>query len=346
MALGTLIVGLTIAAPAAMQAFATTSGGDAIALTGEGSVRDADGDGLSPLTAGSAAATPAGLNADATTAVTIGGALVPPPIDKGSDRILRVATAGDLVTTFERMDYSFSAVQEGEPVPRVLLTRMPEDLASIDDVSVRKSVFFNVMLPLVLRVNEEVEEDRLRLLALRRDVEAGIAPSVEDQAWLADLAERYRADSDDFDTLVARVDIVPPSMALAQAAVESGWGTSEFTQRGNVLFGVITTSSNGIHGATGHVYAVYQRLIDATAGYVRTLNTHPAYIGFRALRSDLRDRDETLHGHVLMGQLQAYSELGEEYIDYIRRVIRINDLHLIDEARLTRPPLTETADLL
>ena len=337
--MGALIVGLTIALAPITEAPATTAS-DAHAGAGMLPQMAAPGQGATNAAAQDQA------RAEDTAAGQSAVTTAPPPIDKSSDQILRVDSTGELVAAFERMNYSFSDVLEGEPVPRVLLTRLPTDLGDINDVSLRKSVFFNVMLPLVLRVNEDIAQDRQRLLALRQSIEDGAELSAGDRTWLAALAQRYRAEPDDLDTLVARVDTVPPSMALAQAAVESGWGTSEFTQSGNVLFGVITTSGNGIHGATGHVYAVYQRLIDATAGYVRTLNTHPAYISFRAVRSDLRARNETLDGHLLMGELHAYSELGDEYIAYIRNVMRINDLQLVDEARLAQADTTVTADLL
>ena len=255
-------------------------------------------------------------------------------VDKASDRVLSVTTAGELVDAFEQMGLDLQAIREGEPVPRVFLSDLPNDLDSIDSVNLRKSVFFNTLLPLMLAANEEISIERARLLALRDRSAQGEALSPDDQAWLVDLAQRYEADPDDFDVLVARVDVVPPSMALAQSAVETGWGTSSLARRNNAMFGMITSPGNGVLSSTGHEYAVYDELMDATVAYVRNLNTHPAYIDFRRVRGEQRALGEAPDGHLLIGELLAYSELGGTYIDYVRQIIRANELQAFDESQL------------
>ena len=255
-------------------------------------------------------------------------------VDKTSDRVLSVTSAGELADTFEQMGLDLDAIRQGRPVPRVFLSDLPNDLDSIDSVSLRKSIFLNTLLPLMLAANEEIAAERTRLLALRGRIAQGETPAPQEQAWLDELSERYEADPGDFDVLVSRVDTVPPSMALAQSAVETGWGTSSLARRGNAMFGMITSPGNGIRSSTGHEYAAYDQLIDATVAYVHNLNTHPAYIEFRRARAQQRAAGQAPDGHLLIGELHAYSELGGTYIDYVRQIIRANELQALDGSRL------------
>ncbi|MEQ8965457.1 MAG: glucosaminidase domain-containing protein [Azospirillaceae bacterium] len=271
-----------------------------------------------------------GLSAD-TPVVT------PPPIDKTSETVLYASSADTLLRTFDIHDFSYLAVQNGEAaVPRVFVKAFPADIAEIDRVDLRKRLFLDSMLPIVLAANEAILADRQRLKTLRGNIAAGHPPSRAEARWLARLAARYEVAAQDLDTLLARVDVVPSSMALAQAAVESGWGTSSLARRGNALFGqIVADPTDGIPASDGdHGYAAFDSLSDSVASYARNLNTHPAYQDFRALRARMRAAGEPLDGHALMGTLDAYSERGQDYIAYVRRLMRANDLQLFDRVRL------------
>ena len=263
---------------------------------------------------------------------------VTPPIDKLSDRIMRVASTGDLIEMFDTLGYDFAAVRDlGMPVPRVFLAELPADYSQRADASQRIDLFLNMLLPLTLRVNEGIAAERERLMDLSEQLGAGATLSDADSRWLRQMAEIYRVDTDTpgsetIDRLLLRVDIVPPSMALAQAAVESGWGTSSLARNGNALFG--QTGSSGIRASTGHTYATFDQLIDAVDAYIHNLNTNPAYASFRDLRAAQRAAGEHPDGVTLMGGLTAYSELGSQYIRYIRNMIRSHGLDRIDDARL------------
>lgn len=266
-----------------------------------------------------------------------------PPIDKRSGLILQVGNAADLAAKFAALDYTFDAVRDAKAVvPRVFLAAFPGDMKTLPSVDQRKALFFKTMLPLVLQVNEAVLHDRWRLLNLRDRLNTGDPLTEAERRWLAELAAAYRLDGDQLDELVLRVDAVPPSMALAQAAVESGWGTSRFAVEGNAVFGQITFADDGIvpenrrPGET-HLFAAFDRLIDGVQSYVRNLNTHRAYADFRRRRADQRERGERLDGAALLDGLLRYSELGQNYVDYVRGVIRANDLERIDRARLAVP---------
>ncbi|HEY9347305.1 MAG TPA: glucosaminidase domain-containing protein [Inquilinus sp.] len=250
-----------------------------------------------------------------------------PPIDKTSDLVLKVDSAGKLSEIFDSADYALADVRDGEAdVPRLLVEAMPADLRRLDSTDLRKDVFFNALLPLVLRVNEDIGHDRDRLLALQGLQHLGLAPSADSRAWLAELGERYGVADGDLDALLLRVDVIPVSLALAQAAVESGWGTSYSAQRRNALFGQTAASAAR--------YAAFDRLIDGVASYARNLNTHPAYAGFRARRAELRAARLELDGYDLASTLLRYSTRGTAYIRDVRAMIRGNDLVELDSARL------------
>jgi Bax protein len=238
-------------------------------------------------------------------------------------------------------------VREGhlDEVPRVFVSTFPDDIHEIDAIDLRKRVFFDTLLPLVLAVNEEILADRERLQAIVANIEAGVPPTTADARWLAELSAAYEVARVDIDALLPRVDAVPPSMALAQAAVESGWGTSRLARRGNALFGqIVASGADGIPASDGdHGFAAFETLRDSTASYAMNLNTHFAYEAFREARAAQRAAGEMPDGYALMGELTAYSELGHEYIDYIRVVIRANDLQAFDRTRLRAPDGTEDA---
>ena len=164
--------------------------------------------------------------------------------------------------------------------------------------------------------------------------------SAEDQTWLAWVAERYDAPAGNLDELLVRVDIIPTSLALAQAAEESGWGTSRFAHQGNALFGQRATGDEPglapVERATEEHVRVraYETLGAAVRSYARNLNTHPAYERFRAERAENRSQGAEPGGHALAPTLTRYSERGAAYVASLRAIIRLNRLESFDKARL------------
>lgn len=239
-------------------------------------------------------------------------------------------SAARLDAAFARMGYRLDAVAKGARVPALFLPAVPGDLDELPDTDDKKHVFLRVMLPLVLVVNEEIAEDRRRLDAMA----AGRA--ARDEAWLAELAARYGAEGAAPAQLLRRVDMVPPSLALAQAAEESGWGTSRFVREANNLFGHVGDDVTPQGDAAGPRMAAFSSLFDAVRAYVHNLNTHPAYEGLRRARAAARARGTFPDGHSLAGTLVRYSERGGAYVDTIRALIRANRLLRFDHARLDR----------
>jgi Bax protein len=255
--------------------------------------------------------------------------------------VMTVGSTKKLSDLFAYMGYHLDTVRDQPTsVPRVYLASFPRDLEAVPSIDARKAVFIRTMLPLVLKVNESILLDRGRLLALRSRVDASKPMTAEENAWLQDLSRRYGLDSPDFDLLLKRVDVIPPSIALAQAAEESGWGTSRFAREANAAFGQYTyDDENGLvperrEDGKRHLIRAYDHLLDGVRSYALNLNTHEAYRQFRRQRAEMRAHGQELDGLTLVPALLAYSEGGQAYVDTVETIIRANDLSPFDRARL------------
>lgn len=263
----------------------------------------------------------------------------------GGPRAKRFESMSSLQGYYLDLGYVERAVSSGETgVPRLYLSSIPEGWTDGEPVAIKKSVFFRSVLPLVLTVNEEIARDRARLKQIAAAYRANRSVGADDRAWLRRLAVRYEvAETDDgnapvgplIDRLLRRVDTIPPSLALAQAAIESGYGSSRFAVEGNALFGQWRTGG-GLRPREQRAHlsrfgiAAFKSPLHSVRAYAHNLNTFPAYRGFRALRAKQAPRD-TL---ALASTLTAYSELGEEYVAKVRRVVTQNGLTRFDNARL------------
>ncbi len=238
-------------------------------------------------------------------------------------------TADELAGFLREASYTLTDVRQGEGVPAIKVERVPSDLGSKDG-NERKHLFISAILPVVLETNHRVLVDREKLIALRDKMSAdpdSMTPF--ERVWLEDLAVRYDASADRLDELLRRVDIVPPSMAIAQGGVESGWGTSVAARTGNALYGQMQ-----LIGRNSGVPQPFPNVGEATEAYITNLNTHPAYASFRTARAASRERGEPLEGYRLVGTLLRYSERGQAYVQFVRQIMRENDLHDFDRARL------------
>jgi len=242
-----------------------------------------------------------------------------------------------------------SVIDGSAEVPRLFLASLPGDLGQIRETDVRKTTFFKTVLPLVLQVNEQIRADRRRLWSVRYQVRNGQPLDAIDRLWLVVKSEYYGVDKDDLDALARRMDIVPPSMALAQAAEESGWGTSRFVREGNAMFGQWTYAEQQAmtplqrDEGKRHKVRRFKNLLESVRAYARNLNTHKAYAAFRDARATMRQGGRPIDGAALAGYLGRYSERGDAYVGTIRTIIRVNDLGRLDDARLkARQPAAES----
>lgn len=211
----------------------------------------------------------------------------------------------------------------------------PPDLAAIDDVDTRKARFFEFLLPVIEHVNAEEAARRERLLAIERRAADGRMTRT-DREWLERMATRYRVEAGEPSRRIAllerRIDVVPPALALAQAAIESGWGRSRFAREGNNLFGQWCFEPGcGIVPARRASHASYEvrsfpTVVHSVRSYVRNLNSHPAYGKLRELRHQARQAGREPGAAELAAGLERYSERGAVYVDEVRAIIRSNGL--------------------
>lgn len=272
---------------------------------------------------------------------------------------VRIENAEAIEAFFEELAYDSTHWQAGDrEVPRMYVTQVPEtwgERARSDlSVQAKKRIFFRAMAPLALRSNELIRAEREHLLNLPPES----AMSDEDREWLIGLAEDYglEAPQDDEsgsaeawgalrDELSLRVDEVPVSLVLAQAANESGWGTSRFAAQGNALFGQWAFGGSGMlpeeqRASLGNYrVAAFESPLLSVAAYMRNLNTHAAYQGLRQLRAQARAAGEEPSGYELAAGLDRYSERGQDYVDELRSMMDYNGLALTDETYLADAPV-------
>ncbi len=272
----------------------------------------------------------------------------PPRLSNGAGK-LEVVNAGTAVELNAVLSYAVSADHiQALSVPPKLVASLPGDLSALSPER-RQELFIRAILPIVLAENARIAELRRYVEYLVRQAEGGLALEPEQRNWLASALQSYglpasedgRATVDDLRALLLRVDAVPVSLALAQAALETGWGTSRFARQGNALFGQRTWDTAAGMLPKGRPVQVafrvrqFETLADGVRAYLHNLNTHPAYEGFRALRA-AQDRSGEGNVKALVATLAAYSEQGFEYIARVQRIIRDNRLQRLDAAQLSR----------
>lgn len=251
-------------------------------------------------------------------------------------------TVSALAQKFSKLDYDLDTVRNGDrEVPPLFIVSLPADMPRIRAPEQRKKLFFKTVLPLILKVNNEITSNRARLLKIRATASDIKSAPAADRLWLAAMTDRFKVKSGKLAELQRRMDAVPPSLAMAQAAEESGWGTSRFALEGNALFGQWTFSSvggiipRGREDGQTHSIKTFSQLLDAVRAYVYNLNTHRAYREFRQERAALRTRGGSLDGNELAGTLTRYSERGDKYVRSIRSIIRVNKLRDFDGLTLS-----------
>ncbi len=269
---------------------------------------------------------------------------LPPPAEQAPSGTEALLTVAMLESEFDGLGYDLKSVRaQQSEVPRILPAAVPHDLPDVQEVGRKKALFLRMVLPLVLTTNERLMEQRKRIMELLAESASGKEIIGADKIWLGKMAEAYKTEPNDFKALLLKVDVVPPSLALAQAAVESGWGTSRFAREGNALFGqwVWGDAAKGIipddrqEGKT-HKIKAFETPLEAVAAYIKNLNTHRAYRKLRAIRAELRAQGARLNGAHLAEGLEAYSEKGMEYVGLIRGIISHNKLRPLDRARLVK----------
>lgn len=258
----------------------------------------------------------------------------------GEQTMVSGISAQALAQLYHSVQYDLDDVRSGDAaVPKILLADLPDDLRSVSSVDKRKALFLKAVLPAILFVDARIMDQRRFVQSMRKRIAHGGRPSAAQRARLAQLAQCYGVDAGDLDGLLRRVDIVPAALSLAQAAIESRWGTSRFARDGNAILGQHTTSKHGlvpegVHDADFRVRS-FGHLLESVSAFMRNLNTHPAYRGFRAMRARMRHDGRPLDSFALAGTLLLYSARRGDYVDEVRTIIRDDRLAPFDSARLT-----------
>ena len=242
---------------------------------------------------------------------------------------------------FEDLGYDLKGVRAGQKVKPIYLTKLPRDLKTLGDTKKKRELFIKIILPLVLKENDKITNDRKKLFKIlgKNFNTAG------ERVWLRRRFKEYKIDDGDLSKLKMRMDIIPVSIAIAQAANESGWGTSRFALEGNALFGQWTWSKKGISPKNkdpdkSHRILQFQVLKASVRAYKNNLNTHNAYREFRETRAKLRQEDKQIIGLELTKYLKSYAAIGEKYVVILDDIIEKNSLTDFDKANLLPTNLT------
>ena len=212
------------------------------------------------------------------------------------------------------------------------LTKLPKELKNIESPKKRKKLFIKIVLPLIIEENLKIRFDRKKLFQILNKSNT----STIDKAWLELKFKQYGINNNDLTKLKIRMDEIPVSLAIAQAAKETGWGSSRFAQEGNALFGQWTWSGEGIkplevEKGQKHKVAKFKILKASVRAYQRNLNTHSSYKEFRIERAIQRDNDEKLDSLKLVNFLEKYAETGKEYTEVLKKIINQNSLTDFDD---------------
>ena len=215
------------------------------------------------------------------------------------------------------------------------VTQLPKELKNIQSVKKRKELFIKIVLPLILEENTRIIIDRKKLFKILNKSNT----TLTDKKWLRFKFGQYGIKNKDIASLKIRMDVIPVSLAIAQAAKETGWGSSRFAQEGNALFGQWTWTGEGIKPASvdkdaKHKVAKFKILKASVEAYQRNLNTHPSYKKFRKERAIQRDNNGKLNSLELVNYLDKYAETGIEYTKVLIKIIEQNSLTDFDEVKI------------
>ena len=223
-------------------------------------------------------------------------------------------------------DFQIDNVRETKIIPNVIIAQLPRDLKTIKSIKNRKELFIKITLPLIVQENEKLLSLNNKIKLIKSSFDQ---ISRKEADWINKLMIQYKADT--LDALLIKVDEIPVSLALAQAVIESGWGTSRFAFEGNALFGqyVWGATNQGIipnERKTDAKYKIksFNSLSDSVASYMKNLNTNFHYNEFRINRFVLRSNNIPLKGTLLTEFLSSYS-IEDNYTDKIKNIIELND---------------------
>ncbi len=241
-----------------------------------------------------------------------------------------------VLSLFEDVEYDLKTVRYQKRVKPIYFTQFPKDLDEIKDTKLKKETFIKIVLPLVVAENDKILDDKIKL----KRVTSKKMTTDKEKSWLRLKLREYKVKNSDITELDKRMDIIPVSIALAQAAKESGWGTSRFALEGNAIFGQWTWTGQGIEPLNkgkheNHKILRFPILRASVKAYKNNLNTHKGYAEFREKRYTYRKRNKSIKGLNLTDTLDRYAQTGKEYTDILEQIIKQNDLSDFETVQLT-----------
>ena len=244
--------------------------------------------------------------------------------------------ARSVLALFDELKYDLNEIRSGKPVKPVFFTQLPRGINELGDIIERKKIFIQIVLPLVLSENEQILVERKKIISLSKLKKISKA----DKKWLESKFKYYKVKEGNFEKLLERADIIPPSLAIAQAAYESGWGTSRFALEGNSLFGQRTWARNAgivpLDRGENQTFKVtkFDIIRASVKAYKKNLNSHASYEALRQERLLMRENSEVISGLELSKHLINYSEIKEKYVFYLQKIIEQNSLTDFDKSIL------------
>ncbi len=244
-------------------------------------------------------------------------------------------SASTLEEIYKDNGFNLDEIRNNKVVKPVKIDLLPKEIKQIENTKKRKNLFIQIVLPLILEENTRIKVERKKLFAVLNKNNN----SDSEIKWLKSKFKQYGVINRDLTTLKIRMDEIPVSLAIAQAAKETGWGTSRFALEGNALFGQWTFSGEGIKpkgadiGDT-HKVMKFKVLQASVRAYQRNLNTHSSYREFRKMRAIQRDNQGNLNSLELVNYLDKYAETGLEYTKILKKIIEQNNLTDFDDAEL------------
>ena len=241
-----------------------------------------------------------------------------------------------VLSLFEDVEYDLKTVRYQKRVKPIYFTQFPKDLDEIKDTKLKKETFIKIVLPLVVAENDKILDDKIKL----KRITSKKMTTDKEKSWLRLKLREYKVKNSDIAELNKRMDIIPVSIALAQAAKESGWGTSRFALEGNAIFGQWTWTGQGIEPLNkgkneGHKILRFPILRASVKAYKNNLNTHKGYSEFREKRHNTRKRNKKIRGLDLTDTLDRYAQTGKEYTQILEQIIKQNDLSDFEAVKLT-----------
>ena len=251
-----------------------------------------------------------------------------------------------ILTLFAEVEYDLKDVRKNKLVKPIYFTQFPKDLDQISSTQLKKDTFIKIVLPLVVAENEKILDDRFKLKKIAKKK----MTSDKEKAWLRQKFKEYKVKNGKVLELEKRMDIIPISIAIAQAAKESGWGTSRFALEGNAIFGQWTWTGRGIEPLNRsdekkHKILRFPILRASVKAYKNNLNTHKGYREFREKRHKLRISNRAISGRKLIHTLDSYAATGEEYTNVLAKMMKQNALEDFENVKLTNSVVKKELNL-